>query len=100
MSNWPKGVSDGLILPCSFCGEKTVFDYTVNDAVWNLVIPKKHRRDVTCLPCFDRLAADKGIATVDCLKLVQFVGVNKTIGLQSIWSHDLARDHDGPATSD
>ena len=91
MADWPETVSDGLILPCSVCGQKVVFDYTVNDKAWTLVIPKEQRRDVTCLPCFDRLAADKGIDTAECLKLVQFIGANKTIGLQSIWSHEHTR---------
>lgn len=92
MTNWPEGVSDGLILPCGVCGSTVSFDYTVTDEAWNLVVPQENKLNVVCLPCFDEMAADKGIDTVECLKLVQFVGINKTIGLQSIWSHDLARD--------
>ncbi|KKN65437.1 hypothetical protein LCGC14_0481570 [marine sediment metagenome] len=88
VTNWPEGVSDGLILPCAVCGNKVSFDYTVSDEAWDLVVSREQRLGVICLSCFDQIAASKGIDTVEHLKLVQFVGVNKTIGLRSIWEHD------------
>ena len=88
MTDWPEGVSDGLILPCSICGDKTVFDYTVDDEVWNRIVPKDQRLGVICLTCFDQMTTDKGIDLFECLRLVQFVGANKTIGMQPIWSHN------------
>ncbi len=87
MTDWPEGVSDGLLLPCAVCENKVSFDYTVSNEAWKLVVSKEQSRNVICLTCFDKIATYKGINIAEHLKLVQFVGVNKTIGLKPVSSH-------------
>jgi len=59
--NWPCGVSDGLTLNCSICGEVPNFDYCIKDELWDEIVPKDFRRGVICLPCFAELALKKGV---------------------------------------
>jgi len=78
---WIDGISDRLILECGFCGNIPVFDYTVDDKVWKLLVPVKYRLGVCCLECLDRLATHKGINIGEHLEIVQFTGIRKTIEL-------------------
>src|SRR4030042_298828 len=80
--DWPPGVSDGLVFPCYFCGQRPVqFDYVVDDRLWEAVVPQEAKRDVVCLPCLDRLAKANGFRVADYLEEVQFTGVGETIQL-------------------
>lgn len=82
--NWPGGISDGLTLPCESCGMVPALDYTVSDEIWQAVVPDESRRSVVCLPCFDQMAADKGIDISEALERVQFVGIGKTVVLKPV----------------
>lgn len=71
--NWIIGISDGLVSPCAICGKHPVlFDYEVADDLWSMLAPKEHRTKVICLPCFDRLAAEKRFLLGDIR--LQFTG--------------------------
>ena len=81
-TGWIGGVSDGLTLPCSVCGEKDIkFDYSVGDCLWNQVVSEKMRRDVICLSCLDKMCYERGIDISGYLISVQFCGIGKTIEL-------------------
>lgn len=78
-NNWPGGVSDGLTLPCVACGQVPKFDYRVSDAVWDELVPSRHKRDVVCLPCLDAWAALRGIDISGGIIDLQFTGAGKTV---------------------
>lgn len=80
-SEWPGGISDGLILPCAVCHQSVKFDYHVTDECWEAVVPKDKRLGVICLPCLDMLAEQKGIDISQSIEGMQFTGVGKTIVL-------------------
>jgi len=78
--SWIGGVSDGLILPCSICGiENIQFDYSVNNDLWQKVVPKEYILSVVCLPCLDKLAKKAGLNIGDHIETLQFIGINETI---------------------
>jgi len=79
---WPIGISDGLILPCGDCGQKTNFDYEVTDELWNAIVPRSKKRGVICLSCLDKRAKDKGILLAHHLLQVQFTAIGETIILK------------------
>ncbi len=82
MDEWPEGISDGLTLPCAICLAHPVkFDFAVTDELWRMVVPEQPRRGVVCLPCYNRLATEKGIDWANGLEQVQFTGAGKTIRL-------------------
>lgn len=87
---WPEGISDGLTLPCAICDKSVKFDFSVQDDLWYAVVPESCRRDVLCLPCFDRIALEKGIDWADGLEEVQFTGIGKTIRLSPVFIHRYA----------
>ena len=80
-SEWPGGVSDGLVCRCSMCGHLPEFDYRVDDELWRQVVPEEWRTGVVCLPCLDALAEQDGIDISGLIEFVQFTGVGKTIEL-------------------
>jgi hypothetical protein len=82
MRHWPSGVSDGLSIPCSVCGEIPPFDWRGRHETWDAVIPKPFRRGVVCLPCFAGLAREAGVRIDEALEEVQFVGPGYTIGMR------------------
>jgi hypothetical protein len=47
----PEGISDGLSLPCHFCGRVPVVDYHVDDAFWREHVPDEARLGVVCIEC-------------------------------------------------
>lgn len=78
-NEWPEAVSDGLTLTCSFCGCQPRFDYRVSEDLWHSLVPDAYRRGVVCLPCLDRLAAERGVTIGLELLEVQFTGEGHTI---------------------
>ncbi len=80
--NWEPGISAGLILPCGECNRVPPWGYNVDDDFWDLIMHEHpHRLGVICLPCFDKLAYDKGYDVSTHLQRVQFTGIGKTIEL-------------------
>lgn len=80
-SDWPPGISDGLVSPCQVCGEHPSFDFQVSDELWQKVVLKDQQPSVVCLPCFDRIAAEKGFDANQHLREVQFTGLSSTVVL-------------------
>jgi hypothetical protein len=81
-TNWPGGVSDGLLLPCAICGNRHLkFDYVVEDMFWDTVVPIEYKRDVVCLSCLDKLSKECGNDLASNLISLQFVGAGFTIEL-------------------
>ncbi len=81
--NWEPGISNGLTLPCGICNCVVLWDYNVDSEFWNLIMHgHPHKRGVICLPCFDKLAVDKGYDVSTHLQRVQFTGIGKTIELK------------------
>lgn len=76
--DWPAGVSDGLRLPCSSCGRRTMFDYQVDDRFWREVVPDNMHRSVVCLPCLDAMAVREGRSLGEHLLEIQFTGTDET----------------------
>lgn len=76
---WPEGISDGLSLPCCVCHLSVAFDYGVDDAFWQAIVPEEYRRSVVCLSCLATLASARGLQIEKHLKFVQFVGMGETI---------------------
>lgn len=77
---WPAGVSDGLTLPCSDCGELPRFDYNVEDGFWRQhVSDEPARLSVVCLPCLDRRCGGEGLA--EALIRIQWTGTRHTVVL-------------------
>lgn len=52
MTDWPEGISNGLTVPCMWCGRVPVVDYTVDDRTWRRIVPPRLRREVVCIDCF------------------------------------------------
>ena len=78
---WPEGVSDGVGMPCSDCGETPHFDYGVDDDFWRLHVPEKPARlSVVCLPCLDRRCGGEGLA--EALRFVHWTGTGHTVDLR------------------
>ncbi len=46
---------------CKICYHANAVGFTVPDEVWRAVVPEAHRESVVCLPCFTRLADERGI---------------------------------------
>ncbi len=78
---WPPGVSNGLVLPCSRCGQQSKFDYHVDGDFWRKVVPQDERLGVVCLPCLDLLAEELGMEVGQHLRQVQFTGRSSTVFL-------------------
>ncbi len=86
--SWPPSISDGLTLPCALCNFLPKFDYHFTEECWQSVVGSaEYRRGVVCLPCFDRMATDKGIDMSEALVEIQFTGIGKTIILKPLWTH-------------
>jgi len=79
---WPDGISDGLVLPCSDCGKKTNFDYKVTDELWNRVVPVDKKHDVICLDCFDKRVKKRGMLLFPHLLEIQYTAKGETIILK------------------
>lgn len=79
---WPEALSGGSSRPCAVCGRAVDFQFLVTDEIWWMVVPHRIVRDVICLACIDRLAADKGIDISHYLLCVHYAGLGKTIILQ------------------
>lgn len=85
--NWPGGISDGLTLPCSDCGEHPRFDYHVTDEFWRRHVPNKPERlSVVCLPCLDRRCGGVGLA--EALEQIQWTGTKHTVVLRPTFRHE------------
>lgn len=80
-SSWPEGISDGLSLPCSDCGHKTSFDYTLADEFWERVVPPGRRKEVICLDCLEMRAKRKKLLLCNHLLKVQYTAGGETIVL-------------------
>ena len=78
---WPPGVSNGLVLPCSRCDQHPKFDYHVDDEFWRKVVPPDEQLGVVCLPCLDRLVDVLGMEVGQHLRQVQFTGCSSTVFL-------------------
>lgn len=76
------GLSDGLSVPCSVCYELPKFDYIVDDAFWNKLVPKRWRTGVICLGCLDKIAWHEGLNVGKHLLFVQFTGLETTVILR------------------
>lgn len=76
---WESGISDGQVLPCGVCGIIPKYEFLVDDDFWREVVAEKDRLGVVCLPCFDELAALKGLDVSEHLIEVQFTGKEQTI---------------------
>lgn len=85
--NWPEGISDGLCRPCILCNKTVSFDYTIEDEVWNKIVPFPMAPDVICLPCLDKLGYEKGIRVGLHLERVQFTGTGHTVELKPSLMH-------------
>ena len=79
--DWPPGVSNGLVLSCSRCGQHSKFDYHVDDEFWRNVVPLDEQTGVVCLPCLDLLAEGLGFEVGQHLRQVQFTGHSSTVFL-------------------
>lgn len=84
-SIWPEGISNGLTLPCSDCGQNPRFDYHVADEFWNLWVRDRARLGVVCLPCLDKRCGGRGLA--EALEEVQWTGTNHTVVLKPSRRH-------------
>lgn len=83
---WPEGISDGLTLACSDCGQVPRFDYHVTDEFWKLHVPEKPARlSVVCLPCLDRRCG--GVGLIDAIEQVQWTGTGHTVVLWPTFRH-------------
>ncbi len=82
--SWPAGIPDQLVGECKICGEHSYFDWQVGSKMWEQVVPKEHRFGIICLPCFDKMATEKGMDVGDALKIVYFCGKGKTIALKPV----------------
>ena len=76
---WVEGISDGLTLSCSLCGNVPHFDYRVDDKFWNKIVHKSISLGVVCLSCLDKLATDVGLDVADHIEELQFTGIGKTV---------------------
>lgn len=82
---WPAGVSDGLALSCSDCGERPRFCYSVSDEFWRAWVPGPERLGVVCLPCLDKRCGGVGLASA--LLEVQWTGTRHTVVLAPSLRH-------------
>ena len=84
---WPEGVSDGLILACSDCGQVPKFDYTVKDSFWKEHVGGEEQEwlGVVCLPCLDLRCGGKGLA--EALIKIQWTGTRHTVVFLPIKVH-------------
>ncbi len=87
MGEWPEGISDGSSLPCAECDGEVKFDFQVRDDLCSPVVPEYDKLNVLCMPCYDRIATEKGIDWAGGLKEVQFTGIGKTIGMVPVFIH-------------
>lgn len=56
------------------CRREDTFDFRLPDEVWDRVVPPQFRKGVVCLPCFDHLAAERGVDYTPYLNLLYFAG--------------------------
>jgi len=83
--DWPYGISDGLVSPCSICGKRDIkFDYLVDDEFWDTVVRKDLRNTVICLDCLDKIAKSQGKTIGEHIKFIQFTGERETIVLKPV----------------
>lgn len=69
-----EGVSDGLSLPCSVCGEHTDIDYRASDDSWRIVTRNLGVGDplgVICLACFMAAMRSQGLNAAVCVQEIQ-----------------------------
>ena len=84
---WPGGVSDGLELSCSRCGQHNQFDYIVTSYAWRkIVVPygRDYYLGVICLPCLDTLNEHRTVPLnlAEHIEQVQFVGTGYTVVME------------------
>lgn len=77
--NWIDSLPNKLLSSCSICGCRVDFDYTVEDFLWDKVVPKKHKLNVVCLNCLDVLATEKGENVCEHIKKIFYCGEEKTM---------------------
>jgi len=80
-NRWPEGVSDGVSSPCCICHSVVAFDYRVDDAFWQVVVPMECKRSVVCLSCLADLASERGLQIGEHLESIQFIGIGETVVL-------------------
>lgn len=85
---WPGGVSDGLSLPCSDCGQRPRFDYHVADDFWRQHVTGPVRLGVVCLPCLDRRCGGVGLSSA--LQEIQWTGTGHTVVCRPTFRHEYA----------
>ena len=71
---------------CKVCNRPDILCFHVPDETWEAIVPKKYRKKVACLWCFDEFAARKDIYYANQLRELHFVGDKSTIEF-SIKSH-------------
>lgn len=88
-ADWPGGISDGLNLACSDCGQVPRFDYHVAETFWHQWVPDNARLGVVCLPCLD--ARCNGVGLAEALEQVQWTGTGHTVVLSPTRRIEYAR---------
>jgi hypothetical protein len=72
---WPAGISDGLSLSCSDCGEVPLcFDYHVTEEFWR---QWGDGPNVVCLPCLDLRCGGAGLA--EAVEQITWTGTGHSI---------------------
>lgn len=80
---WPGGISDGLTLPCHFCGQHTNLNYIVTDDAWKkLITDPEASRGVVCIHCFADLCFEAGMRLSDVLIEIQLHCAGETVLLK------------------
>ncbi len=59
---------------CKKCGVRDGLNFNVSDSTWEKVVPKRLRRRVLCLACFDSFAARRGVDYRRSLRVLYFAG--------------------------
>jgi hypothetical protein len=59
---------------CRICECPDKFDFHVSDDLWERVVPRRFRKNVVCLECFDDLASEKNIDYSDDIDVLHFAG--------------------------
>ena len=67
---------------CKACGRRDKLDFWLPDEIWAAVVPPELVNRVVCLACFDEFARQRGVAYVNHLDTIWFVGDRGTLILR------------------
>tara|TARA_R110002020_G_scaffold375738_1_gene586939 strand:+ start:97 stop:348 length:252 start_codon:yes stop_codon:yes gene_type:complete len=70
---------------CKECGRKDKFNFQVDDAVWDAVVPPSLRNCVICLYCFDEMADRSGQRYHEALRSLFFAGDKASFEFTAKW---------------